>query len=84
MERKSYTREYKIRAVQLIGDSFKPVRQLAEELGVSEINLYNWRKQLREKAEKAFSNKPRLDEKKWVTPLGDSFDAAAEHFIILV
>jgi len=63
MERKSYTREYKIRAVQLIGDSFKPVRQLAEELGVSEINLYNWRKQLREKADNAFSNQPRLDEK---------------------
>ena len=69
MERKSYTREFKIRAVQLIGDSFKPVRQLAEELGVSENNLYNWRKQLRKKAEKAFSNKPRLDEKKWVTLL---------------
>jgi transposase-like protein len=54
MERKSYTREFKIRAVQLIGDSFKPVRQLAEELGVSENNLYNWRKQLREKADKLF------------------------------
>ena len=63
MERKSYTREFKIRAVQLMGEGSKPIRQLAEELGVSENNLYNWRRQLREKADKAFSNKPRLDEK---------------------
>jgi transposase len=63
MFRKTYTREFKIRAVQLMGESSKPIRQLAEELGVSENNLYNWRKQLREKADKAFSNQPRLDEK---------------------
>ena len=63
MFRKSYTREFKIRAVQLMGESSKPIRQLAEELGVSENNLYNWRKQLREKQDKAFSNQPRLDEK---------------------
>jgi len=61
--RKSYTREFKIRAVQLMGESFKPIRQLAEERGVSENNLYTWRKQFREKADKAFSNQPRLDEK---------------------
>ena len=61
--RKSYTKEFKIRAVQLMIESSKPIRQLAEELGVSENNLYNWRKQLREKADKVFSNQPRLDEK---------------------
>ena len=54
IERKSYTGEFKIRAVQLMGDSFKPIRKLVEELGVSENNLYNWRKQLREKTEKVF------------------------------
>ena len=69
MEGKSYTRGFKIRAVHLMGDSSKPIRHLAEGLGVSKNNLYNWRKQLREKAEKAFSNKPRLDGKKCVTPL---------------
>jgi transposase len=63
MFRKSYTREFKTRAVQLMGESSKPIRQLAEELGVSENNLYNWRKQLREKQDEAFSNQPRLDEK---------------------
>ena len=63
MQRKSYTREFKIRAVQLMGENSKPICRLAEELGVSENNLYNWRKQFREKADNAFSNQPRLDEK---------------------
>jgi transposase len=44
-------------------ESSKPICRLAEELGVSENNLYNWRKRLREKADNAFSNQPRLDEK---------------------
>jgi transposase len=63
MQRKSYIREFKIRAVQLMEESSKPIRVLAEELGVSENNLYIWRKRLREKAENSFSNQPRLDEK---------------------
>ena len=63
MIRKSYTREFKIRAVQLMKESSKPIRKLADELGVSENNLYTWRKQLREKADNAFSNLPRFDEK---------------------
>jgi transposase len=63
MIRKSYTREFKIRAVQLMKESSKPIRKLADELGVSENNLYTWRKQLREKADNAFSNQPRFDEK---------------------
>ena len=63
MIRKSYTREFKIRAVQLMKESSKPIRKLADELGISENNLYTWRKQLREKADNAFSNQPRFDEK---------------------
>ena len=63
MQRKSYTREFKIRAVQLMKESSKPILNLADELGVSENNIYTWRKQLREKADNAFSNQPRFDEK---------------------
>ena len=63
MQRKSYTKEFKVRAVQLMRESSKPICQLAEEIGVAENNLYNWRKQLRDKADNAFSNQPRLDEK---------------------
>jgi hypothetical protein len=39
-----------------MGENSKLDRQLAEELRVLENNLYNWRKQLREKADKAFSS----------------------------
>lgn len=63
MQRKSYTREFKVRAVELMKESTKPICKLARELGVSENNLYKWRKQLREKADNAFSNQPRCDEK---------------------
>ena len=63
MVRKSYTREFLIRALQLMKEGSKPIRKLAGELGVSENNLYTWRKQLREKADNAFSNQPRFDEK---------------------
>ena len=63
MIRKSYTREFKVRVVQLMKESSKPIWKLADELGVSENNLYTWRKQLREKADNAFSNQPRFDEK---------------------
>ena len=63
MIRKNYTREFKIRAVQLMKESSKPIRKLADELGVSENNLYTWRKQLRVKANNAFSSQPHFDEK---------------------
>jgi transposase len=62
MQRKSYTREFKLRAVQLMKENSKPICKLAEELGVAENNLYNWRKQLQTKSDKAFTNQPRLDE----------------------
>ncbi|UCE92819.1 MAG: transposase [Flavobacteriaceae bacterium] len=48
-------------------ESSKPIRKLAGELGVSENNLYIWRKQLREKTDNAFSNHPRFDKKELET-----------------
>ena len=48
MQRKSCTREFKIGAVQLMNESSKPICCLAEELGVSENNLYNWQADPRE------------------------------------
>ena len=46
MSNNSYTKEFKIKAVELLEQSNKSVRQVAKELGVAENNLYNWRKQL--------------------------------------
>ena len=74
MIRKSYTREFKIRAVQLMRESLKPIRKLADELGVFENNLYAWWKQLREKVNNAFSNQPHFDEKEQEIRLHSSLD----------
>lgn len=63
MVRNVYTKEFKIKAVELLEQSSKSLRQLARELGVAENNLYNWRKQYKNNQEKAFPNTPQLDEK---------------------
>lgn len=63
MSNNSYTKEFKIKAVEILEQGHKSVRQVAKELGVAENNLYNWRKQLHKKQEKAFPNKPQFDEK---------------------
>lgn len=63
MSNKSYNKEFKIKAVELVEQGHKSLRQVAKELGIAENNLYNWRKQLKEKQEQAFPNESRLDEK---------------------
>lgn len=63
MVRSIYTKEFKIKAIELLEQSNKPLRQVARELGVAENNLYNWRKIYRNNQEKAFPNQPRLTEK---------------------
>jgi len=42
MVRKIYTKEFKIKALELLEQSNKTLRQVAKELGVAENNLYNW------------------------------------------
>ena len=51
---KTYTREFKLEAVQLVKSSGKPMSQIARELGVSDSALYQWSKQLAEEGEQAF------------------------------
>lgn len=63
MVRSVYTKEFKIKAVELLEQGKKPLRQVSRELGVAENNLYNWRKQYRISQEKAFPNQPQLNEK---------------------
>ena len=53
-QQKTYTREFKLEAVQLVKSSGKPMSQIARDLGVSETALYNWCKQLAEQGEQAF------------------------------
>ncbi len=63
MKRKNYSKEFKVKADVLMNSSSKSIRQLSEEPGVAEHNLYNWRKQLQGKTDTAFSNQPRFDGK---------------------
>src|SRR5437763_781337 len=53
-QQKTYTREFKLEAVQLVKSSGKPMSQVARDLGVSDSALYQWCKQLAEQGEQAF------------------------------
>lgn len=63
MVRNIYTKEFKIKAIELLEQSNKPIRQVARELGLLENNLYNWRKIYRNNQKKAFPNQPKLNER---------------------
>ena len=63
--RRTYSKEFKIEAVRLLGLGEKPAAQLALELGVRRNQLYKWRDQLEGKGGDAFrgpGRKPAVDE----------------------
>src|SRR6266487_6270342 len=53
-QQKTYTREFKLEAVQLVKSSGKPMSQIARELGISDSALSRWCQQLAEQGEQAF------------------------------
>ena len=53
-QQKTYTREFKLEAVQLVRRSGKPMSHIARDLGVSDSALYHWCKQLADQGEQAF------------------------------
>jgi transposase len=53
-QQKTYTREFKQEAVQLVKSSGKPMSQVARELGISDSALYQWCKHLEKQGEQAF------------------------------
>ena len=57
---KTYTREFKIEAVQLAEASNKPYSEVAEDLGISQSALYRWRQEYRLDAQQAFPGKGNL------------------------
>jgi transposase len=52
--RRTYTREFKIEAVQLLQRSGKTQREIADELGVSSSSLSRWKRKYGEDGEEAF------------------------------
>ncbi len=59
-ERKTYTREFKLEAIQLTETSGKPVAQIERELGLGKSQIYRWKRQLEKEGEEAFPGKGRL------------------------
>ena len=53
-EQKTYTKEFKVEAVQLLQSSQKSQAQIARELGVADSTLSQWRKDLTERGNDAF------------------------------
>lgn len=53
-EQKTYTKEFKLEAVQLVQSSQKSQAQIARDLGVADSTLSTWRKQLEEHGHDAF------------------------------
>ena len=54
---RKYSKEFKLEAIRLAGESDKPVTQVARELDLRVNQIYKWRKQLEEKQDDAFSGK---------------------------
>jgi len=53
-EQKTFTREFKVEAVQLARSSGKPLAQGARELGIADRTLHHWCKLFSEQAGQAF------------------------------
>jgi len=51
---RTYTREFKIEAVQLVQASGKSMSQVARDLGIADSTLHHWCKLLSEHGEQAF------------------------------
>lgn len=54
MQRKTYTKAFKLEAVRLLEQADTTAAQLALELGVRRNQLYKWRDELSRKGESAF------------------------------
>ena len=53
-DRKRYSKEFKVEAVQRSYDSGKPVTEVARELDISVHHLYQWRDQIHKKGTDVF------------------------------
>ena len=53
-EQRTFTREFKVEAVQLVQSSKKSQAQIARDLGIADSTLHHWRKLFSEQGEQAF------------------------------
>jgi len=57
MQRKSYSREFKVSAVKMILEEGMSIAQVSRDLGVNENSLYNWKKKYFEDSSQSFPGK---------------------------
>lgn len=60
LERRQYSKEFKINAVKLITEQGQRITQTARELGIHENMLYKWREQYGKESEEAFRGNGKL------------------------
>ena len=53
-KRKTYSKEFKEQAVELLNTSGKPGNQIEAELGIGNGVVYRWRRQMQEEGSQAF------------------------------
>lgn len=53
-EQRTFTREFKLEAVQFVQKSGKSQAQIARDLGIADSTLHHWRKEFAEAGDKAF------------------------------
>ena len=58
--RKTYSRDFKLRAVRLVLAENRSVAEVADDLGVLPKSLYNWVQQFRSDPDEAFPGKGKL------------------------
>jgi transposase len=59
-KRKTYTREFKIEAIELAETGDKPIAQIERDLGLSSGQIHHWKRQLKRDGEEAFPGKGHL------------------------
>ena len=83
---KTFTKAFKVEAVQLMNESDEPASQVAVRLGIRRNQLYKWRDQLEKKGEQAFPNKmgrPPKDQQSELVTLKQENDRLREEVEIL-
>ncbi len=51
---RTFTKEFKVEAVQLVQSSKKPLAQIARDLGIADSTLHHWCKLISAQGEQAF------------------------------
>jgi transposase len=59
-KRKTYTREFKLEAIQLAQSSDKSIAEIERDLGLGSGQIHHWKRQLANEGEDAFPGKGHL------------------------